>query len=183
MQRTAVRPQGNSAELKGRQSGTLIIWYSAFANTTKNFPYTLEKHTRFGMFSREAVNRIPFISTTLQTGARRASSKLDSEDKMQERSLSHQRKTRPVLEKRRSPRVQIDSPARVKVINSSGLAQSMGGRAISASLHGLQIQIDFILPKTPVEVQVFNRSVSGEVQYCVSADHGYRIGIRLNEEL
>jgi len=69
------------------------------------------------------------------------------------------------------------------VINSSGLAPSMGGRAISASLHGLQIQIDFILPKTPVEVQVFNRSLSGEVQYCVSADHGYRIGIRLNEEL
>jgi len=76
MQRTAVRPQSASAELKGRQRGTLIIWYSAFANTTKNFPYTLEKHTRFGMFSRAAVNRIPFISTTykLVLGVLRANS-------------------------------------------------------------------------------------------------------------
>jgi hypothetical protein len=65
--------------------------------------------------------------------------------------------------------VQIDSPARVRVINSSGSAPSIAARALSASLRGLQLQIEFILPKAPVQIQVFNRFVSGEVQYCVSA--------------
>jgi hypothetical protein len=102
---------------------------------------------------------------------------------MQKQSLSRQRETWPVQEKRRSPRFQMDSPARVKVINSStGSAPSIGARVLSASLRGLQLQIGFILPKTPVQIQVFNRFVSGEVQYCVAADHGYRVGIRLHEE-
>ncbi|HLX42123.1 MAG TPA: hypothetical protein VKR43_01760 [Bryobacteraceae bacterium] len=72
----------------------------------------------------------------------------------------------------------------MKVINSStGSAPSIGARVLGASLRGLQLQIGFILPKTAVQIQVFNRFVSGEVQYCAAADHGYRVGILLHEEL
>jgi hypothetical protein len=102
---------------------------------------------------------------------------------MQERSLSNQSETWPGPEKRRSSRIQIDSPAQLKVINSSFSAPSIGARVLSASLRGLQLQIGFILPKTRVQIHVFNRFVSGEVQYCVSAGHGYRVGIRLHQEL
>ena len=103
---------------------------------------------------------------------------------MQERFLSHHPETSPEPEKRRSPRIQIDSPAQLKVINSStSSAASIRARVLGASLGGLQLQIDFILPRTPVQIQVFNRFVSGEVQYCVSKGHSYCVGVRLNEEL
>ena len=102
---------------------------------------------------------------------------------MQERSLSNQLETWPGPEKRRSPRIQTDSPARLKVDNLSVSAPSIGARVLSASLYGLQLQIGFILPKTPVQIQVFNRLVSGNVQYCVSAGQGFRVGVLLREEL
>jgi hypothetical protein len=102
---------------------------------------------------------------------------------MQERSLSNQREIWPGPEKRRSSRIQTDSPARLTVDNLSGAAPSIGARVLSASLQGLQLQISFILPKTPIQIQVFNRLVSGEVQYCVSAGQGFLVGVLLHEEL
>jgi hypothetical protein len=103
---------------------------------------------------------------------------------MQERSLSNQSETWRGPEKRRSPRTQTDSPARLKVINSStSSARSISARVRSASLHGLQLQIGFILPKTPVQIHVFNRLVSGEVQYCVFAGQDIRVSVFLNEGL
>jgi|SRR5579862_3263407 len=106
---------------------------------------------------------------------------------MRARPLSNQRsECEPWAgpEKRSAVRVQIDSPARLKVINSSNCsAASIGGRVLSVSLRGLQLEIGFILPKTPVQIQVFNRFISGEVQYCISAGQDFRVGVLLHKEM
>jgi hypothetical protein len=85
------------------------------------------------------------------------------------------------VEKRRSRRLEVDSLARVKIMPSSfPSAPSLGARVLSVSVHGLQFEVGFILPNTPVEVQVFNRVVSGDVRYCVSVGQDFRVGVRLH---
>lgn len=104
---------------------------------------------------------------------------------MRERSSSHQLyalESWAGIERRCSPRVQIDSLAQMKVVDSAvPLAPSLGTRVLGASRHGLQLHVGFIFPRGPVEVTVFNRVVSGDVRYCVSDGQDFRVGIRLNE--
>lgn len=87
-------------------------------------------------------------------------------------------------EKRYSPRVQVDSPVRLNVASSSlSSTPSICVRVLSASLYGLQLKVAFIVANAPVQIQVFNRLVSGEVRYCVSAGPDFRVGVRLHEGL
>ena len=88
------------------------------------------------------------------------------------------------VEKRRSRRVQVDSPARLRVdISPLMPALSVDARVLSASLDGLQLQVNFIFPRTAIQVDLFNRVVAGKVRYCVADGDGFRIGVCLKDAL
>src|SRR5580704_12919285 len=81
---------------------------------------------------RKAVNQIPFNVNDVYNWCSACFEQSRLGGCMQERSLSNQSETWPGPEKRRSSRIQIDSPAQLKVINSSFSAPSIGARVLGA---------------------------------------------------
>ena len=74
----------------------------------------------------------------------------------------------------------VHSPIRIRVTDPSvSNAPYMNARFLGVSATGLMLGVDFILPRTLVEICMQGRSSFGQVQYCMSAAGGFHVGILL----
>jgi hypothetical protein len=84
------------------------------------------------------------------------------------------------FERRCEPRVEAESGARMKVLDPlMPTAQFIDARLVSVSAKGLQLRVGFIIPNEPVQIQLDDRTVLGDVRYCISAGDDFRVGIRV----
>ncbi|MFZ3343057.1 MAG: hypothetical protein WA213_19405 [Terriglobales bacterium] len=84
-------------------------------------------------------------------------------------------------DRRKEPRRQASGRALVKILDSrTPTAPAIQARVLSASTAGLQLQVGFIFPRRPVQIQLPDRVVSGQVRYCVASGDDFCIGIRLH---
>jgi hypothetical protein len=83
-------------------------------------------------------------------------------------------------DRRCEPRAEADCGAGMRVLDSLlPTARFIDAQLAEVSDSGLQLKVGFIFPNEQVQIRLNNRTVVGEVRYCVSAGDDFRVGIRL----
>jgi len=90
----------------------------------------------------------------------------------------------PPKDRRREFRSAADSPAVITLLDSKHpTAARIPARVVSASASGLQLRLGFILPCSPVEILLADKTVSARVRYCVSSGNEFSVGVRMARAL
>ena len=83
-------------------------------------------------------------------------------------------------ERRSETRAPGSGAALVKVLDPQlPAAPAIQARVLGASAAGLQLGVDFIFPHESIQIQWADRTVTGEVRYCISDGADLRIGVHL----
>jgi hypothetical protein len=87
-------------------------------------------------------------------------------------------------ESRREPRVPVDFPGRLKLLDPvTSVGPPHGVQVIEISRNGLKIRTPrFLLTKALVQIHFNGKAVLGEIRYCVKSESEYQAGIKLVQD-
>jgi anti-sigma factor RsiW len=84
-------------------------------------------------------------------------------------------------ERRSSPRIPSNDPARLHLFNPFSTARS-DVRVLDVSKHGLKLHVpEFLAPGSMVQIHLATSIALGEVRYCLPAAAGFHVGVRLED--
>ena len=87
-------------------------------------------------------------------------------------------------ERRADPRVPVNFEGRLKLLDPvTSIGPPHPVKVVEISRNGLKVITQrYLIPKTLVQVRFNGKAVLGEVRYCLQADAGFQIGLKLVED-